>query len=542
MLKLIVIFFLFLFTSVQSQGKENTQSDTITQELERLNKFQEKAYKLGRFDTFKLYTDSILTLAEAHGYKKIKIDAIIRLGVYHARINAYDESLTYYLQALELSKEVPEGYKKRTVVLINIGNLYNVIGYHNKAKEAFNEAKNYIDQFDGPDMYKMAVYMGLSESSSANKNFKGALEYLDKAQEIGEKLKRNDVLIAVFNAMGENYLLLKNYNQSLAYGKKAEALYTKEQSAERRSLSLYVVGASLVGLKNYKDAIQPLQMAQGTAATNGYLKIQMDTHKQLATAYEKQGDLEKANIQQKGFINAQKKYLLSLHKAKRLEVEKNLEDTALLLQKEHKSKWKFILLACILIFILLVILFVYRKKKKQAQLEAHQLKESQILLKDENEILKIKIYKLAQRKKEVSIENNVVNLGLKKTSLTQKDQDKYVQHILEYMEEEHPYLDHEINQSTLAEKLEMSVHLLSEVLNICFEKNFNNFINLYRVDRAKQLMKSSKYKHYKILAIGYESGFSSKTSFNRVFKQLVEQTPSEYRRQQLIKDTDSVTT
>ena len=121
---------------------------------------------------------------------------------------------------------------------------------------------------------------------------------------------------------------------------------------------------------------------------------------------------------------------------------------------------------------------------------------------------------------------------LKKSSFSAEEEQKYMTSILNYMEKEKPYLNHEINQSDMAKNLHMSVHLFSEVLNICFKKNFNNFINLYRVDTAKRLMRDPKFAYYKILAIGYEAGFPSKTSFNRVFKNLVGLTPTEYQKAQ----------
>ncbi|SDF53919.1 AraC family transcriptional regulator [Cellulophaga baltica] len=528
--------FLFVFVSVQSQEKVDSLNDTNVQELERLTQLQGEFYNKGLYDKFKIYTDSILTIAKINHFKEYEIDAIIRLGVYYEKIGEYDKSLGYYLQALDLLNDLPKSYKKRSVILINLGNLYNLIGYHDKAENSFNESLQYINQFGGPDIYRMASYTGLSESYSANKNYETSLKYLEKAKIIGDKLKRNDILISVFTNMSDNYLQLYKYDKSLAYSEKAEALYSSELSLELRALCLYVKGASLVGLKKYDDAIIQLQMALGIAISNEYLKIQMDTHKELSKAFEKQGKLEKANMHQKGYTNTLEKYLMSLSKAKRLEVEKNLAETEELLKKENKSKRALFFLGFGIIIMLSVILFIYIIKKKKSQLETLQLKEDQTILKDENESLKTKIYKLTQQKKAPSTGSKNINSDNKKSSLTKNEQDQYIQHILEYMEKEKPYLDHEINQTVLAKKLDMSVHLFSEILNICLEKNFNNFINLYRVDRAKLLMKDNKYAHYKLLAIGYESGFPSKTSFNRVFKQLVEQTPSEYRQQQALNE------
>ena len=117
----------------------------------------------------------------------------------------------------------------------------------------------------------------------------------------------------------------------------------------------------------------------------------------------------------------------------------------------------------------------------------------------------------------------------KNSSVTPEEQKKYMSLILEHMEKEKPYLDSEIKLSDVANNLSMSVHLFSEILNASFQRNFNSFINLYRVNEAKKLLKSSSYEHYKILAIGYEAGFPSKTSFNRAFKTLVGVAPSEFR-------------
>lgn len=44
------------------------------------------------------------------------------------------------------------------------------------------------------------------------------------------------------------------------------------------------------------------------------------------------------------------------------------------------------------------------------------------------------------------------------------------------------------------------------------------------------MLKNMSFKNYKIEAIGYDSGFKSKASFNRVFKKITHKTPSEYRK------------
>ena len=261
----------------------------------------------------------------------------------------------------------------------------------------------------------------------------------------------------------------------------------------------------------------------------------MKAHKTLANVYEMEGNLQKSLEEQKNYTVARESYLKTLSKAQRLELEiASNEKTALLseqseaLKKSAKEKWLFIISGGILTIALMGTFFYFRRRKEKLVEESNQLKKDSLLLKNENEneVLKDKLKEIASaiKKEQTSKKTS----SYQNSSLTAADQETYMQQILDFMEQQKPYLDHEIKQSIITEKLSMSVHLFSEILNVCFHQNFNSFINLYRVSEAKSLMSNPKYKEYKILAIGYEAGFSSKTSFNRVFKNLVGCTPSEY--------------
>ncbi len=519
----IVVLIVCTITMHAQKGIQDEKT-TAERDIERLTQHQQKDFNTRDYETFKLYTDSILDIAQKNDLKELEIDAIIRQGVYYKKIAAYDKALSHYLKALGKSKAIPDSYKKQTVILINSGNIYNEIFNPDEAIINFNNALKYIENHKGPDVYKMACLIGLADAATLKKEYKKALDYNKKAKQIGEQLKRNDIIIAALNNMASNYLDLKKYDTSLECSEKALSLPDDEQSSERRALSFYLKGVALLELERYDEGILPLQMAQGIAFTNEYRKIQMNTHKKLARAYDKKKDFEKANMQRKGYIHYKELYLQSLSKTQRIEVERRLENT-----NSEKKHYIFTGLVCILI--LSGFLFFYIKKNKLTKEEAIRLKEDRILLKNENEALKTKIYKLAKQNTSStnSKENN--SIAYQKPSLTEEDRESYLKRILDYMETEKPFLDMDIKQSDIAQNLSMSVHQFSEVLNVSLKKNFNNFINLYRINEAKKMMKKPEYENYKILAIAYEAGFNSKTSFNRVFKQLVGQTPSEYKQQ-----------
>lgn len=99
----------------------------------------------------------------------------------------------------------------------------------------------------------------------------------------------------------------------------------------------------------------------------------------------------------------------------------------------------------------------------------------------------------------------------------------------QFMKSNRPYLDSDLTLPKLAEDLNISTHHLSQVINEMHDKNFFNFINKYRVEEVKRKIQDPKYQNYSLLGIAYESGFNSKSAFNRVFKNLTGITPSRYR-------------
>ncbi|BAU54283.1 macrolide transporter ATP-binding /permease protein [Mucilaginibacter gotjawali] len=91
------------------------------------------------------------------------------------------------------------------------------------------------------------------------------------------------------------------------------------------------------------------------------------------------------------------------------------------------------------------------------------------------------------------------------------------------------YQDPELSLNSLADKLGLGTHELSRIINTALKKSFNDFINEYRVADVVQKMQDPSFDHITLLGIAYESGFNSKTTFNRTFKQITGKSPAEYK-------------
>jgi AraC-like DNA-binding protein len=115
-----------------------------------------------------------------------------------------------------------------------------------------------------------------------------------------------------------------------------------------------------------------------------------------------------------------------------------------------------------------------------------------------------------------------------KSGLKDDHSDELYHKLTALMKEEALYKNGEISIGDIASKLEVHPNYLSQVINEREEKNFYDFINSYRIEEFKRLLAIPKNQNFTLLALAYDCGFNSKSSFNRYFKKATEQTPSQY--------------
>lgn len=118
----------------------------------------------------------------------------------------------------------------------------------------------------------------------------------------------------------------------------------------------------------------------------------------------------------------------------------------------------------------------------------------------------------------------------KKSGLDTHGSKKIQKELLALMNTTKPYLVKELTLYDLADQLQVQPNHLSQVINSLEGKNFFDFINMYRVEAAKEKILLNQYQHLTLLGIAFESGFNSKASFNRAFKKTTGHTPTEFRR------------
>ncbi len=109
--------------------------------------------------------------------------------------------------------------------------------------------------------------------------------------------------------------------------------------------------------------------------------------------------------------------------------------------------------------------------------------------------------------------------------------DEIIKKVTYLFDVEKIYRKEDISVQSISEKLSIPSYQLSWIINKKMNATFSGLVNSYRVEEVKKGLASSHDGDKTILEIAFDAGFSTKTSFNRVFKKFTKMTPSQYRKQ-----------
>ena len=133
------------------------------------------------------------------------------------------------------------------------------------------------------------------------------------------------------------------------------------------------------------------------------------------------------------------------------------------------------------------------------------------------------------------LNEDIIAVNYKNSGLSDEKADQIFMGLKLHMDKEKPFLKEDLSLAMLAGELGITANQLSQVINQKSGSNFFNFVNGYRVEAVKDKFKDPALAAYSILGIAYDSGFRSKSSFNKIFKETTGQTPLECRRELSVK-------
>lgn len=116
----------------------------------------------------------------------------------------------------------------------------------------------------------------------------------------------------------------------------------------------------------------------------------------------------------------------------------------------------------------------------------------------------------------------------RKTLLPENELERTKLKLQNLMETENPFLDSQLTLSVLAKQLGVNTTVLSYVINNGFGKNFNDFINEYRINEVKEKLQNNGTENLTLLGVAFDCGFNSKATFNRAFKKFTGVSPKDF--------------
>jgi len=126
--------------------------------------------------------------------------------------------------------------------------------------------------------------------------------------------------------------------------------------------------------------------------------------------------------------------------------------------------------------------------------------------------------------------NKTIKAKYQNLKMSDADMENFRQKILSVMAKDRPYLDTDFSLQKLSALTSIPQHLLSHTFSSVFNQSFTNFINMYRVEESKKILRDPEKDYLSIAGIAYECGFNSLSSFNVSFKKNLGITPSAFKK------------
>ncbi len=534
MIKILLRFLLifFVFTTVYAQESPSKTASEGQEKANALLEEMQKQYADGNYDLHKTYSDSLLLVAEKYKLVKMQVLALTNQAVFYNNRIEREQAVTLYHKALDLCELIPEDFRTRTVVLVNLGNTYHRIGSYQKAIATMGQVLEVARKTEDSDRIKSAALIGLSNNYTQLRDYENALKYAYEVKAIGEKNKQWETVAIALNSITDTHLQLKEYEMALEVSSAALELPFLQKPTKSRAWMLLNAGIAQYHLKRFDLALENFKTCIALAQEKQLNEVEMYGYEYSAKVYEEKEDFEASYAAQKQYTTLHEQLQNDRNQANSTDLkneisakEKDIANThdrisSLSAKRKQMTIWGGCLLA-----ILGGLLLFYIKRKKQIEHEQRQLRAQFSMLQQQMSTTNMHMTTELEENKELKISS----APYKNSSLTIEDRKYLKNQILAYMESDKPYLNTNLTQSDMANKIGISSHHFSEALHYGFQQNFYNFINSYRVQEAQQLMNKPEYKDAKIIAFAFDSGFKSKTSFNRVFKRHTGFTPSEYR-------------
>lgn len=453
-------------------------------------------------------------------------------GVYEANVHAnYVMAQQYFFRSLEYAIKVNDRLRQAKIesnlaeiayIRKDSTGLKYALDCYEWARENSNKQMIFVGAYHCANLLQM---MG---------KYDRALSYLRIADEVSqhEKYAERCTVYKLYSAI---FLSLQKYDEAINYLEKA----IKEiDNAQASTLpEVYLCYAKVRAAQNlYAESNRLIAKGLEIAHEKSITSSLAGFYELAAQNYELTGDYKKA-------LAIFKKYKEACDTIYNVEKERSVNELRvnydidkrereasyqkLLLDREmKKTTILYLTLGFVLFFLCILYYFYYKQNRLYKKIV---LQNRDALFREE--LLKKKL------KDSIAVNSSQPQI---KPSVTLNDEKmaQLYEQICELMDEKRLYTDNNLTRERLAEILNTNRTYLSQVINEKAGMGYSQFINDYRIKEAIRVLSDKEHNTYPLKALCSDLGFSSMTTFYKLFSATVGMTPSTYRKTMLGLDTD----
>ena len=393
-----------------------------------------------------------------------------RIGLLKFDMKEFKSALKYYKQGVREAEKNNVGSENLAALYHNMANAYKEIDSLDLAQDYYTKVLDLSKTFNNP-MTQASVLLDMGLFYVEKKDFPKAFEHLSKSMRISDSL-------------GIDYGKMYNYN-ALAYAYQQQGQYGKALEASEKT----VVYAQK--LNDPKTEFSAYKMLSDLYSKTGNYKKALENHiKFYSLETEIMGE-EK----QRAVSELEIKYQTEV---KDRELERISYENKL--QTEQIRMLSFGIVLLLLLIFGIIFFIIYRNR----------------ILKD-----------LYQRNVEIINMANIYKIVPEETTNNRSQPKKIFDKLMDLLENEKIFQDPELSIKDVAEKIKTNEKYVSQAISTYANMNYNNFINFYRVNRAKVLFGEMEFAN--INEIMYACGFNSRTTFYNAFKKFTGLSPKQFK-------------
>lgn len=508
------------------------------------------------------------TLEMSSANKILCARAHLNSGNVHYVMYNYVQAQTMYFKALEISQEAEDSLLLPRIYN-NLGNIYATFGDFKKARDyyinAYDEAENYQDKELNSKILNnlLGIYSNLGDSENLR-------HYLN----ICEQLQANDSVKSIFNFFAKGWICQLDGNPKQAVQYQKEALKLADSlnlSPQYICTALNNISEAFNVMHKYDSVEHYLKKCADMAVQEGLLDIQVNIYRELSDMYSRKNNISQFFYYSKLYqqINDSIKsvqgyrsirnieFLFEVNRLNRFITNIQTEQMLKEVRLKNQQQILYIIAGAFFISLCLLIAVYIQKSKLQHSYREIFMRNKEIIESEKQAKRQYGIFQNEIRKKEDEISELQGRVGMQPcesvtisqeklpeeeaiikeaptkyqgSSLTKKQKEKLLEAIDDVMNHTMEYCNTDFTLERMALLTNSRPKYVSQVVNEMYGKNFNRYVNEYRIKEARlRLTDIEKYGNYTVKAIAQSVGFRSNSNFNTLFKELTGIPPSMYQ-------------